>query len=356
MNPENLKNKIISDRKIRRAVTRLSHQWFFHIFFGRHIIYPTAPFHKEIFRLTEDQEHQRLVVMAFRGSGKSTILTLSYPLWSILGVQQKKHVVIISGSREQTKAHFLNLREELKHNQLLRNDLGPFEEERDELNSSYSLELPHQQARVTAVSAEGGIRGIRYGPHRPDLIICDDLEDTLSVRYQNHRDRIYQWLMSEVVPAGDKDTRLIIIGNLLHEDSLLMRLRKNIEEGRLKGIFRAYPLIDDGGKTLWPGKFPTPADISRLRGIVPDESIWEKEYLLMTSADSATNSVSDLLHIRTIGKDGKLDGGECKQCKFCRQQENVSTFMRSYKISAPIIKRGGFILEIVRWPEEAQNA
>ena len=58
--------------------------------------YPFAPFHNEMFKLAEDQNIKVLVVMAFRGSAKSTILNLAYILWSILGVQQKKFVVIIS--------------------------------------------------------------------------------------------------------------------------------------------------------------------------------------------------------------------------------------------------------------------
>jgi hypothetical protein len=42
----------------------------------------------------------------------------------------------------------------------------------------------------------------------------------------------------EVIPAGDRNTRLIIVGNLLHEDSLLMRIKEEIENKSKRNIQR----------------------------------------------------------------------------------------------------------------------
>ena len=39
------------------------------------------------------------------------------------------------------------------------------------------------------------------------------------------RDKIFQWLTGEIMPIGDTYTKKIFIGNLLHEDCLLMRLK-----------------------------------------------------------------------------------------------------------------------------------
>jgi hypothetical protein len=102
-------------------------------------------------------------------------------------------------------------------------------------------------ARITVASAEQSIRGIRHNEHRPDLIICDDVEDVQSTKTREGRDKTYHWLRGEVVPAGDRNTRLIIVGNLLHEDSLLMRIKDEIAKGKAKGIFKEYPLIDNHG-------------------------------------------------------------------------------------------------------------
>src|SRR4029077_1827283 len=105
-----------------------------------------------------------------------------------------------------------------------------FQEENDEWGS-VSLVFSKLNARITAASSEQSIRGLRHNQHRPDLIVGDDLEDMASVKTKEGRQKTYQWFTGEAIPAGDKNTRTIIVGNLLHEDSLLMHLKRNIDEG-----------------------------------------------------------------------------------------------------------------------------
>jgi hypothetical protein len=132
----------------------------------------------------------------------------------------------------------MNIRTELEGNDVLKKDLGPFQEESDEWGS-FSLVFKKHGARITVASSEQSIRGIRHNEHRPDLIICDDVEDVQSTKTREGRDKTYNWLRGEVIPAGDKNTRLIIVGNLLHEDSLLMRIKDEISKGKAKGILKS---------------------------------------------------------------------------------------------------------------------
>src|SRR5438128_2533780 len=127
-NETDLIQAMMKDRILRKAITRRSFRWFFVVFLADYIKVPFAPFHEEMFGLAENQDIKKLVVMSFRGSAKSTILNLGYVLWSILGVQQKKFVIIISKSPQMAKNHFNNLKAELVSNRLLKSDLGPFKE------------------------------------------------------------------------------------------------------------------------------------------------------------------------------------------------------------------------------------
>lgn len=282
---QELIDRMVRDRKLRTEITRSSHYWFFHTYFSEYVRYPTAPFQREMFQITEDPDMRLAVITAFRGSAKSTIMTLSYPIWAILGSQRKKYVVIISQTQQQAKLHLTNLKREMESNELLRADLGPFEE-RDEEWSSGSLVLPQYGARITAISTEQSIRGLRHGAYRPDLIICDDVEDLASTRTREGRNRTHQWLTGDVVPAGDRGTKVIVVGNLLHEDSLLMRLHEDIEKGKLDGISRAYPLLDERGKPLWSGKFALQSDIAALKRTIGDDAAWHREYLLTIISDA----------------------------------------------------------------------
>lgn len=276
-----IKNK----RSVRRSLAKNSHFWFFSIYLSHYIKYPFAPFHHEMFKITEDESLLFAVLIAFRNSGKSTLMTLSYVIWSIIGAQQKKFVLILSQTQSQAKLHMANIKRELETNELLKADIGPFEEVSDEWGSS-SIVLSNFGARITIASTEQSIRGARHGEYRPDLVICDDVEDLNSVKTKEGRDKTFQWLTGDVLPIGDKNTKIIIVGNLLHEDSLLMRLKQMIEDKKLNGKFFLYPLLGENDAIAWPSKFPTFNEIEKLRATIGNDSAWYREYLLKIISDA----------------------------------------------------------------------
>jgi len=275
--PQELVETMIKDRKVRISVVKESHWYFFHFYFAHYVKYHTARFQAEMFDLSE-KDNGNFFIVAFRGSGKSTILTMSYPIWAILGKQQKKFVLILCQTQAQAKQHMMNLRRELEANTVLRNDLGPFQEEGDEWGSS-SLVFSNLNARITAASSEQSIRGLRHNQHRPDLIICDDVEDIASTKTREGRNKTYQWFTSEVIPAGDRGTRTIVVGNLLHEDSLLMRIKEDVENGKIDGVFKSYPLTQNG-EIMWKGKYESYDDIEKEKRKTGNEFAWEREYML----------------------------------------------------------------------------
>lgn len=270
---------ILADQHVRTTITKESHYWFFHLYFSQYVKYPTADFQKEIFAITEDENTKLAVIVAFRGSGKSTIMTMSYPLWAVLGKQQRKCVVIISQTQQQARTHFANIKRELEGNELLRTDLGPFQEEAEEWGS-YSLIIPRFDAKIVAVSSEQSIRGIRHGATRPDLIICDDVEDLNSVKTRESRNRNHDWFTGEIMPLGDKNTRVLMVGNLLHEDSLLMRVKEIIDKKEISAKYREYPIYDDEKRILWPGKYQSMEEIESERKLNTDDRNWQREYRL----------------------------------------------------------------------------
>ncbi|MFA6458257.1 MAG: hypothetical protein WCV72_02600 [Patescibacteria group bacterium] len=292
--PPELYKKIISDNKVRKKVTRESHYWFFHVYFSHYITYPTADFQREIFGITEDEGTQNAVIVAFRGSGKSTIMSLSYPIWAILGKQQKKFVLLVGQTQYQARQHLKNLKRELESNDLLKKDLGPFEE-CDDWNAS-SLLIKDHDARIMAVSMEQSVRGLRHNQHRPDLIICDDIEDLASVKTREGRDKTYNYLTGEVIPAGSQKTRVIMIGNLLHEDSLLMRMKEKIRKGEMYGTYKAYPIVNSKNKILWLGKYSSMKAIREEKKRIGNHIAWEREYKLRIISEDGQLICRDQIH------------------------------------------------------------
>ena len=148
------------------------------------------------------------------------------------------------------------------------------------------------------------LRVDRHGQHRPDLIIGDDVENMASAKTKEGRQKTYDWIKGEVIPAGDKNTKLVIVGNLLHEDSLLMHLKSDIENGDLSGEFRAYPLLDENGVIIWPGKYPSQKDIDEERKRIGNEKAWRREYLLeIIPDDDQIITWEDIHYYKTLPKE-----------------------------------------------------
>lgn len=284
METNNVWGKIVSDTDVRRMVTKESHLLFFHVYLSHYVKHEIAPFHRDLFAITEDESIKMAVIEAFRNSAKTTLMSLSFPIWSIIGKQQKKFIILLAQTQQQARQYLTNIKRELESNIRLRQDLGPFEEPDDEWRS-VSIVIPKYQARIVVASIDQPIRGLRHGQYRPDLIVCDDLEDLNSVRNRDTRNKLYDWLMGDIIPLGDTNTRLVIIGTRLHEDSLISRIRQMINDGKLAGIARAYPLIDDEGKIAWPGKFPDKASIEEFKKSI-DEKAWRREYMLEIVGDT----------------------------------------------------------------------
>lgn len=275
---------ILNDKKLRQNAVRRSFEFFFPIYFHSYIKYETAPFQKELFRILEDLTIKLAVIVAFRGSAKSTIITTAYVLWSILGVQERKFIVIAGRTEQKTRQYLSNIKMELEQNDLLKKDLGPFTEERNNLGNATAIIIKKLNVKIMITSTGQSIRGMRHGEHRPDLIILDDIEDLESVKTREGRNKTFDWLTGELIPAGDnKRTRVIAVGNLLHEDSVLKRLQKKIEADEMKSlkpVYCEFPIIDQQGESLWPAKYPTPESVEAERERTMDEIAWYREYLL----------------------------------------------------------------------------
>ncbi|MFH1252750.1 MAG: hypothetical protein V1664_00230 [Candidatus Uhrbacteria bacterium] len=299
LNEEEIK-KIISNPITRRKLAMENHYWFCHIYFSHYIKYETADFQKEIFKITqyETADFQKEIfkitqkenihfaeIVAFRGSGKSTILSTSYPIWAILGRQEKKHVILAGLTQKQAQNLMVNVRNEFETNELLKQDFGPFVFDNSPWNAD-TISLPKYGARITAISREQSVRGIRFKNYRPDVVIIDDIEDTDTVRTKESRDKTDEWLNADILSLGDLNTTYILVGNLLHEDSVISRFKEKIQNKIMGGVYCEFPIIDIDGEPTWPGKYPTVEDIENekhAKGI--NERTWLRENMLKIISD-----------------------------------------------------------------------
>jgi len=275
--PPELLEKVKISPAMRRELASRDILWFFVLYFPHYIQYEIAPFHKEMLSLLQDESVRFLAIVAFRGSAKSTYCQLVYPLWSILCKRNKHFAVLVNQTQSRAQQALANIKQECELNNLLIEDFGPFTTASSEWSNS-TLVFPEYRARITAVSVSESVRGVRHGEFRPDLIVADDIEDVASSRTQDGRDKAWEFLNSELIPAGDRNTKIVMIGNLVHSDSVMMRVKQRVQGEQLDGVFRQFPL-ERNGLALWSGKYPDKASIDALKKQVSQVD-FQREYML----------------------------------------------------------------------------
>jgi len=102
--------------------------------------------------------------------------------------------------------------------------------------------------RVMSLGANSKFRGVRHKESRPDLIVLDDLENDENVQSPEQREKLKNLYTKSILNLGGTDTRVIIVGTILHFDSLLMNLVESPPKGWYSKLYRAI----EGNHALWP--------------------------------------------------------------------------------------------------------
>jgi len=166
---------------------------------------------------------QRLAVAAPRGEAKSTVVGLQFVLWcGVTG--RKRYMLEIADAFEQAAAQLEAVKAELEVNPRLALDFPEHTGQGRVWNAG--VIITSGQVKIQAFGANKRMRGLRHGPHRPDLVICDDLENDENVKSPEQRDKLEKWLRRTVLSLGEAgDTMdVFVIGTVLHHDSVLSRL------------------------------------------------------------------------------------------------------------------------------------
>jgi len=160
----------------------------------------------------------RSLIIAPRGSAKSTICTLMLPLIDIC-LRQEAYIVIISATRKQAIARLRAIATQIKHNTQLRELIST--KGKINITQDKATELEFNNIRIEAYGAGCEIRGISNGRWRPTHIILDDIEPTDKITKPAFQNQIKNWYNSVIEPLGATYTNITVVGTLIHPRSLL---------------------------------------------------------------------------------------------------------------------------------------
>ncbi len=214
----------------RRALGARSPTDFARIYLRSHCSLPLSRMHRELFQALADLVNSRggrLAVAAPRGHAKSTIVSLAFILWCVL-YEKEKFVVLVSATKDQAISLLKDVKDELTKNAFLLTDFpeacrpeGASAQVKPWRNAR--IQLPNG-AMIVTYGAGQGLRGTKHGPNRPGLIIVDDIESPEGVLAEEQRDKLDTWFTKTLIHAGRPGTNVIVVGTVLHHDSLLSNL------------------------------------------------------------------------------------------------------------------------------------
>lgn len=299
--------RLVDDPEIRRAAAKTL-KGFCLTYLPHHFPADLSDFFDEMAGALQDHNNNRLEIIGFRGCAKSTMASLALVLWAALEHPELyPFIIMLADTRGQASINAATVQHELRNNELILRDYGHLKYRSiDDPKPEPTLESDEDWQAMNCVLDNGvrilsrsrgqKIRGIKHRQHRPSLIVADDVEDLDWVRTQENRDKSDRWFRGNVLPSLDEQAgRVVLIGNWLHTDGLMARLKNT-------GIFKVleFPLIREGNgaeieRCTWKAKYPTQEAIDRKREELGDIG-FRREMLLQVVPEEGQDVHPEDIH------------------------------------------------------------
>ncbi|MDR0673350.1 MAG: phage terminase large subunit [Zoogloeaceae bacterium] len=234
--------------RARRERASRDYRFFCQTYFPHYV--PTAhfsAFHEFIFaRLPEVIDgiaDGREVHEAPRGEAKSTYETQLGTLWCV-ATKRKNMIGILMNTEEQAAEMLESIKAELDTNPRLLMDFPDATGQGRVWQATTVITANNVKIRIGGTGKK--ICGMKHGPHRPDLIFLDDLENDENVRDKSQRDKVERFVLNAVLglsgPSGGMD--VFWVGTSLHYDAAINRVSR--KPGWRRQVFKSI--------TRWPDR------------------------------------------------------------------------------------------------------
>lgn len=135
--------------------------------------------------------------------------------------RQAQFCLIVSDTEPQAQLFLGSITQHLESNEHLRDLFGVVGlPKRNETDIICELKDGHQ-FRIMAKGSGQRVRGINWENKRPDLIVCDDLENDEIVMNKESRDKFKRWFFGALMPCRSPRGKIRVVGTILHMDSVL---------------------------------------------------------------------------------------------------------------------------------------
>lgn len=232
-----------------------------------------ADFHREWFDLFCSDD-KFIALAAPRGHSKSTTITISCTLASVL-FRQQRYVLIVADTESQAALFLGQIKQILYDSTEIHKLFGlQFNErgvvfEKDTETDIIVKFADHTSFRIMAKGAEQKLRGMLWNGQRPDLIVIDDLLNEELVANKDRRDKLRRWVYGSLIPCRSEKGKIRWVGTVMNLDDPLCALMPNesskdtvvedlkVWSKRKKGMWRSVKYMahnHDFSAILWPSR------------------------------------------------------------------------------------------------------
>lgn len=229
---------------------------------------PTPECHREWWKLCCSSV-KRVAIAAPRGHAKSTAITKAFVLASGM-FRVRRSIVIVSDTYQQAVAFLGEIKREFEVNDALKEFFDFKELVTDREDVVVVAFKDGYQFRIRAYGSEQKVRGIIWDGMRPDLIVCDDMENDEMVMNPERREKFKNWMLNALLPTLSARGQIRVIGTILHMGAYLESLMPkdfdaNTDVGELKSVMKKVKdgwfsvrykgHNEDFSQVLWPVKW-----------------------------------------------------------------------------------------------------
>lgn len=167
--------------------------------------------------------HPLVAIAAPRGHAKTTALSHTYTLAAVL-FREREYVIIVSDTITQAVQFLGDIKKELIENEQLKSLFKINCFLKDSEDDVIVLCDDGHKFRISAKGSEQKVRGLKWDNKRPDLIVCDDLENDEIVMNKERRQKFKRWFYGALLPCRSYRGIVRYVGTILHNDSMLESL------------------------------------------------------------------------------------------------------------------------------------
>jgi predicted phage terminase large subunit-like protein len=165
-------------------------------------------------------DSQLVAIAAPRGHAKTTALTHTYTLASVL-FRERSYVLVVSDTITQAVQFLGDIKRELMENESVKSLFKIKEFIKETEDDFICICDDGHMFRISAKGSEQKVRGLKWNNKRPDLIVCDDLENDEIVLNKERRQKFKRWFYGALLPCRSYNGIVRYVGTILHNDSLL---------------------------------------------------------------------------------------------------------------------------------------